>query len=53
MVDTLTWAASDTETDVDVTVEEQFRAYRIPPADPVVTVAELRFATAGSTPSTR
>ena len=40
MVDTLTWAASATETDVDVTVEEQFRAYRIPPADPVVTVAE-------------
>jgi tripeptide aminopeptidase len=40
MVDALTWAASATETDVDVAVEEQFRAYRIPPAEPVVTVAE-------------
>ena len=30
MVDAITWAASATETDVDMTVEEHFRAYRIP-----------------------
>ena len=30
MVDTITWAASATETDVDTTIEEHFRAYRIP-----------------------
>jgi tripeptide aminopeptidase len=40
MVDTLTWAASATETDVDVSVEEQFRAYRIPADEPVVVAAE-------------
>jgi tripeptide aminopeptidase len=50
MVDTLTWAASETETDVDVAVEEQFHAYRIPPADPVVTVAEAALRDCGVTP---
>jgi tripeptide aminopeptidase len=50
MVDTLTWAASATETDVDVTVEEQFRAYRIPPAEPVVTVAEAALRDCGIEP---
>ena len=50
MVDTLTWAASDTETDVDVSVEEQFRAYRIPPADPVVVAAEAALRDCGVSP---
>jgi tripeptide aminopeptidase len=50
MVDTLTWAASESETDVDVTVEEQFRAYRIAPADPVVLVAEAALRDCGVTP---
>jgi tripeptide aminopeptidase len=50
MVDTLTWAASATETDVDVSVEEQFRAYRIPPAEPVVLVAESALRDCGITP---
>jgi tripeptide aminopeptidase len=50
MVDTLTWAASATETDVDVTVQEEFRAYRIPPADPVVTVAEAALRDCGIEP---
>ena len=50
MVDTLTWAASETETDVDVAVEEQFQAYRIPPADPVVTTAEAALRDCGVTP---
>jgi tripeptide aminopeptidase len=50
MVDTLTWAASATETDVDVTIEEQFRAYRIPPGDPVVTVAEAALRDCGIEP---
>jgi tripeptide aminopeptidase len=50
MVDTLTWAASATETDVDVTVEEQFRAYRIPPADLAVTVAEAALRDCGIEP---
>ena len=50
MVDTLTWAASATETDVDVTVQEEFRAYRIPPTDPVVTVAEAALRDCGIEP---
>jgi tripeptide aminopeptidase len=50
MVDTLTWAASETETDVDVSVEEQFHAYRIPPGEPVVTVAEAALRDCGVTP---
>jgi tripeptide aminopeptidase len=36
LVDALTWAASATETDVDTSVEEQFRAYRVPQSDPAV-----------------
>jgi tripeptide aminopeptidase len=51
LVDALTWAASDTETDVDVTVEEQFRAYRIPPGDPLVTAAEAALADCGVQPA--
>lgn len=50
MVDTLTWAASATETDVDVSVEEQFRAYRIPVAEPVVGAAEAALRDCGVTP---
>ncbi len=53
MVDTLTWAASATETDVDVSVEEQFRAYRIPAADPVVAAAEAALRDCGVTPVQR
>ena len=34
MVDAITYAASATEIDVDTTVEEQFRAYRIPEDHP-------------------
>jgi tripeptide aminopeptidase len=50
LVDNLTWAASATETDVDVAVEEQFRAYRIPPGDPVVLAAEAALRDCGVTP---
>jgi tripeptide aminopeptidase len=50
MVDTLTWAASATETDVDVSVEEQFRAYRIPAGEPVVLAAEGALRDCGVTP---
>jgi tripeptide aminopeptidase len=50
MVDTLTWAASATETDVDVSVEEQFRAYRISAAEPVVAAAEAALRDCGVTP---
>jgi tripeptide aminopeptidase len=50
MVDTLTWAASATETDVDVSVEEQFRAYRIPAGEPVVLAAEGALRDCGLTP---
>jgi tripeptide aminopeptidase len=50
MVDALTWAASATETDVDATVEEQFRAYRIPSGDPVVKVAEEALGDCGVRP---
>ena len=50
LVDALTWAASDTETDVDVTVEEQFRAYRIPPGDSLVKAAEAALLDCGVQP---
>jgi tripeptide aminopeptidase len=50
MVDTLTWAASTTETDVDTTVEEQFRAYRISPDEPLVRVAEAALRDCGVQP---
>jgi tripeptide aminopeptidase len=50
LVDALTWAASDTETDVDVTVEEQFRAYRIPPGDSLVKTAEAALVDCGVQP---
>ena len=43
-------AASATETDVDVSVEEQFRAYRIPAAEPVVVAAEAALRDCGVTP---
>ena len=44
MVDTITWAASATETDVDTTIEEHFRAYRIPESDPTVVIASAAHA---------
>jgi tripeptide aminopeptidase len=50
VVDTLTWAASETETDVDVSVEEQFRAYRIAPTEPVFLAAEAALRDRGVTP---
>jgi tripeptide aminopeptidase len=50
MVDTLTWAASETETDVDLSVEEQFRAYRIAAAEPVLLAAEAALRDTGVTP---
>ena len=50
MVDALTWAASATETDVDATVQEEFRAYRIPPGEAVVKVAEAALADCGVHP---
>jgi tripeptide aminopeptidase len=53
LVDTLTWAASATETDVDVAVEEQFKAYRIPPAEPVVAAIERALRDCGVTPVLR
>ncbi len=40
MVDTITYAASAAEVDVDVAVEEQFRAYRIAPGEAAVQAAE-------------
>ena len=50
MVDAITWAASATETDVDTTVEEQFRAYRIPESDPAVVVAAAALRDCGVEP---
>jgi tripeptide aminopeptidase len=50
MVDTLTWAASETETDVDLSVEQQFRAYRIAAAEPVFLAAEAALRDRGITP---
>jgi tripeptide aminopeptidase len=53
LVDTITYAASAAEVDVDVTVEEQFRAYRIPPGEPVVRAAEAALRDCGVEPRHR
>lgn len=50
MVDTITWAASATETDVDTTIKEHFHAYRIPEADPAVLVASAALRDCGAEP---
>jgi tripeptide aminopeptidase len=50
MVDALTWAASSSETDVDTSIEEHFRAYRIPESDPCVTVAAAALRDCGIEP---
>ena len=50
MVDTITWAASATETDVDTTIEEHFRAYRIPESDPTVAIASAALRDCGVEP---
>src|SRR5262245_15350553 len=50
MVDTFTWVASESEVDVDVSVEEQFRAYRIPSAEAVVQAAEAALRDSGIEP---
>jgi tripeptide aminopeptidase len=50
MVDTITWAASATETDVDTTIEEHFRAYRIPESDPTVVTASAAMRDCGVEP---
>jgi tripeptide aminopeptidase len=50
MVDTITWAASAAETDVDTTIERHLRAYRIPESDPVVTIASAALRDCGVEP---
>ena len=50
MVDTITWAASATEIDVDTMIEEHFRAYRIPDSDPTVTIASAALRDCGVEP---
>jgi tripeptide aminopeptidase len=50
MVDTITWAASATETDVDTTMEEHFRAYRIPESHPTVLIASAALRDCGVEP---
>jgi tripeptide aminopeptidase len=50
MIDTITWAASATETDVDTTIGEHLRAYRIPNSDPTVAVASAALRDCGLEP---
>jgi tripeptide aminopeptidase len=50
MVDTITWSASATETDVDTTIEEHFRAYSIPESDPTVLIASAALRDCGVEP---
>jgi tripeptide aminopeptidase len=50
IIDALTWAASSTETDVDTTVEEQFRAYRIPESHECVAIAAAALRDCGIDP---
>ena len=51
MVDTITWAASAAETDVDTTIEEHFHAYRLPESDPVVAIASAALRDCGVEPA--
>jgi tripeptide aminopeptidase len=50
MVDAITYAASAAEVDVDTTVEEHFRAYRIPEEHQVVAVAAAALRDCGLEP---
>ena len=50
MVDAVTYAASAAEVDVDTTVEEHFRAYRIPEDDPAVVLASAALRDCGVEP---
>jgi tripeptide aminopeptidase len=50
MVDALAWAASATETDVDTSVEEQFRAYRVSQSDPALSAVAAALEDCGVTP---
>jgi tripeptide aminopeptidase len=50
LVDALTWAASTTETDVDVQIEEQFRAFRLPESHPSVVAAASALRDCGVDP---
>lgn len=52
MVDTIAWAASATETDVDTIVEEHFRAYRVADSDPAVAIASAALRDCGIEPVT-
>ena len=51
MVDVLTEAASDAECDLELTVEEVCRAYRIPKTAPVVEIASAALAELGIEPA--
>lgn len=50
MVDSITYAASAAEVDVDTTLEEHFRAYRIPEDHPAVTLASAALRDCGIEP---
>ena len=50
MVDAITYAASAAEIDVDTTVEEHFRAYRIPEDHPAVALAAAALRDCGVEP---
>ena len=50
MVDAITYAASAAEVDVDTTVEEHFRAYRIADDDPAVALAAAALRDCGVDP---
>jgi tripeptide aminopeptidase len=50
MVDTIAYAASATETDVDTTMEEHFRAYRLSDSDPMVSIASAALRDCGVEP---
>ena len=50
MVDAIGWAASATETDVDTTVEEEFRAYRVAESHPTVVSAQRALMDCGVEP---
>jgi tripeptide aminopeptidase len=53
MVDTFSWAASEAEVDLDATVEQQFRAFRLEPGDEVVRVAGAGLRDCGFEPVLR
>lgn len=50
ILDALTWAATESEVDLETTVVTEFTGYRIPPSDPGLAIARRALTACGFTP---